>query len=143
LGILHSQESVYAKERCKWEAQATEFGPGLRPFTYQPYPKMLSRAGRTAKGVPTIVEHQIADSDVQEANLLSRGFRDGEDTALELLHAEDRQHAILAANRAASDRTMSPRAHAEAAAIDDTTIEHLPVIPPTPIRPRARKKVRP
>ncbi len=143
MGILHSQEGSYSKERCRWEAGPTEFGPGLKPFVQQDYPKMLSRAGRTTKGVPVIVDHQIAESDVMEANLLSRGFRVGEDAALELLHAEDREHAKLAANRAYTDRAMSPRAQAEAAAIDDQTIDHLPVIPPTPVRkrqPRARAK---
>ncbi len=143
MGILHSQESAYAQERIKWEAGPTEFGPGLKPFVYHEFPKWLHRAGRTPAGVPVIVDAQIAETDVQEANLLSRGFREGQEAALALLHATDREHAILAANRAASDRTMSPRAQAEAAAIDEQTIEHLPVIPETPVKPRARKARKP
>src|SRR5437773_7615143 len=116
--ILHSPDSEEAKERVKWEALPTAFGPGLRPYVYREFPKWLHKAGRTPDGRPTIIDAQLAESDVQEANLLSRGFREGQEAALALLHETDREVARLAANRAYTDRSMSPQAQAEAAAAD-------------------------
>jgi hypothetical protein len=146
MSVIHTPESEFAKEMIKWEAQRTELGPGLRPYVFQEYPKMLSKAGRVG-GVPAIVDQQIAASEVQEANLLSRGFRAGQDEALKYLHASDQDAALQAANRAFQDKRMSAQAQAEAATVDEATSRHLGEIPRLPVKPRNKggrpKKVRP
>jgi hypothetical protein len=121
----------------KWESTHTECGPGLRPYTFQKYPIWMSKAGRV-KGVPGIVEERAAADEVEEANLLSRGFRAGQDVALAYLHASDQDVAVLAAERAFHDRRMSAKAQAEAAAIDERTSSHLAAIPEQPRKPRGR-----
>jgi hypothetical protein len=143
MAILNSPETEEAKERVKWEAQSTAFGPGQRPYEYREYPKMLSKAGRNASGVPIIVDTTEVQSETQEANLRSRGYHPGQETALAALHAADQEAAILAANRAYSDRRMSPQAQAEADAIDRQTAAHLPVIPERPIKRRYHKRPKP
>jgi hypothetical protein len=52
--------------------------------------------------------------------------------------AQQLEFARLAANRAHTERWMSDKARAEAREIDESTIEHLPVIPETPIKKRGR-----
>ena len=141
--ILVSPEGPEAQERCKWEAQQTAFGPGLKPYVFQPYPKMLYRAGRSASGVPCIIDSHEVGSAQQEANLLSRGYREGQDTALAHLHAQDQEAAVLAANRAFTDRRMSAQAQEEAARIDATSSSHLPVIPEQPVTRRRGKHTPP
>jgi len=138
--ILHSPDSEYAKEMVKWESQASVLGPGLRPYVYHEYPKRLYKAGRTPTGVPAILDAIEVGSAVQEANLRSRGFHPGQDVALAALHAADQEAAVLAANRAFTDRRMSPQAQAEADAIDRMTSDHLAVIPEQPKKPRGRPK---
>lgn len=140
--ILHSPESEFAKESVKWESQASALGPGLRPYVYQEYPKALYKAGRSATGVPIIIDRYDVESAVQEANLRSRGYHQGQDVALAALHAADQEAAVQAANRAFNDQRMSPQARAEADAADARTSSHLAAIPETPIKPK-RKGGRP
>jgi len=141
--ILHSPDSEYAKEMTKWEALPSQLGEGQRPYVYHEYPKMLYRAGRTPAGVPAIVDSHVVESATQEANLRSRGFHPGQDVALAALHAADQEAAQLAANRAFTDRRMSPAAQAEAAALDAQSTSHLPVLPERPRKPGRPKKEAP
>lgn len=141
--LLISPDGDEAKERVKWEAHPTAFGPPGRPYVYQAYPKMLYRAGRNPSGVPTIIDSYVVESETQEANLKSRGYCEGQDAALAYLHAADQEAAVLAANRAYSDRSMSPQAQAEAAAIDSRSSSHLPVIPEQPRKPRRKPGPKP
>jgi hypothetical protein len=140
LAVLHSPESDYAKEMRKHESQHTQFGPGERPYVYREFPCRMYKAGRDAAGRPSIVDAQDAHSEAEVRNFESRGFvAGGQGKAIDALHAGDTEIAKLAANRAAQERTMSPAAQREAAAHDDATDEHVPVIPETPIKRRGRK----
>ena len=136
MGVQWSADSDYAKELAKWEAVPTEFVrvPG-RPFVHREYPKWLYRASR-ADGGPKITDSIIVESDTQEAAMLSRGFHVDQNEAIEAIHAEDRQFAQLAAERAFAERRMSEKAQAEARIADESTPRHLPSVPETPIRTR-------
>ncbi|HJP60591.1 MAG TPA: hypothetical protein VJ865_11340 [Gemmatimonadaceae bacterium] len=144
MGVVHNPESEYAKEARKFEAQHTVLGPGERPYVYQEYPKRLYKMGRDAKGRVCVEEAQDAHSAVEQKNLESRGFvSGGQAKAEEGFHANDLEVAKQAANRAAHERTMSPKAREEAAVVDASTDEHVPVIPETPIKPTAKRGRKP
>lgn len=137
--VRWAPESEYAKERVKWEAYPTELGPPGRPFTYRPYPMMLHLAGRRDGLTPDIIDSQIATSDVEKANLLSRGFCESPADALTVFHAVELDHAKLAAERNYDVRNkLSPQAGAEVAAAEAAHDGHLPSVAPTPIRRRGR-----
>jgi hypothetical protein len=141
MGVAWSQESPFAVEAAKWEMDYSMYGPPGRPraqIGYQEYPKTLSLAGRNGQGVPRIIETVVVESAQQQANYESRGYRAGQDKALEALHAKDFEVAELAANRAFLEKRMSPAARAEAAEADESTSAHLPAIPETPLKPRKR-----
>jgi hypothetical protein len=139
MAVLHSPESDYAKEMRKHEAQHTPFGPGERPYVYQPFPTRMYKAGRSDAGPVVIVDALDAANDTEQRNLESRGYvAGGQGAAMDAFHAGDAEIAKLAANRAHQERTMSPAAQREAAAADDATMDHLPVIPETPIKRRGR-----
>lgn len=141
--VQWTRDSPYAKEAVKWEMDYSEFGPPGRPrqaVGFLEFPKMLSLAGRNSQGIPGIVDHQTVHDPSEEARYLAKGYRAGEDTALEALHARDSEIATLAANRAFQEKTMSPAAQQEAAAWDASTADHLPAIPETPIRKRQKKE---
>jgi len=91
------------------------------------------------KGIPCIVEAMEVTSEAEERNAVSMGFvAGGQQAAMDHLHAMDREIAELAANRAYTDRRMTAQAQAEAAAIDDATPDHLPVLPEQPKPRRGR-----
>jgi hypothetical protein len=134
MGLEWSKDSEYAKERRKWESQHTEFGPPGRPYVHQVYPAMLYKAVRPSTGGPPRWEQEIARDEGHERYLQDRGYVRGPDKALERLEASEREIATLAAERAHVERRMSPQAQAEARAVDESTIEHVPVIEQQPIR---------
>jgi hypothetical protein len=134
MGLAYTKDSAYAKERVKWESQHTDLGPPGRPYEYQEYPKRMYKAGRVNGITPGIVEAITVESEVEERNMLSRGYRVGQDTALEALHAADQAVAEAAANRAFHEQRMSDKARREAAAADEVTPHHVPVIPEKPKR---------
>jgi|SRR6266853_6755698 len=142
--ILWSPDSDYAKERRKWEADHTQFGPGGRPFVFREYPLMLYRAKRRPEGgKDPILENFTVEDEQQERNMLSRGWVRGPDNAVKALEASEQGLAQAAAERAYADQRMSEKAKAEATAVDDTTVQHLGEIPRTPIHKKGWPKGKP
>lgn len=140
MSLIHSKDSAYAVEMRKWEAQHTEFGPPGRPYQYAPYPAMFYRIDQNSNGGFDITDRITVDDENAANNLRSRGYGNGAGEAMQLCLDRQKEIAALAANRAFSDQRMSEKAQREAAAVDAETIEHVPVIPETPIR---RKPGRP
>lgn len=147
MGIQRAQEDSWTKEMQKWEMRpvlvngtyvepisVADGGRGGAP--HQEYPKMLYRA-ESHDGGPRISEQKIVVDEGHERLECSRGFFVTQGEALAGVAAQELEFAKLAANRAYTDRWMSGKAKAEAQAIDETTMQHLPVIPVTPI---ARRK---
>ncbi len=136
MAVLHSPESPYAKEAVKWEAHHSQYGPPGRPFVYAEYPKRLYRVERAKTGGDVaIIDRDDATSPLMEQNMRSRGFI-ALTEAGEWLERQDREIAELAANRAFTEKRMSPEARAEAAAADDAVSTHLAEVPVTPIKKR-------
>lgn len=137
--IVIPLSSEYAKERCRHEAQHTQFGPPGRPFTYQEFPKRLYRAVRDEKGI-TLDGFTVANDD-EQARMASRGYCLTQQDALD---AEQRQH--LEDGKAAANREWeiqhghhSDKAIAEVrAAEQEHGARHLPSVPETPIKRRTR-----
>lgn len=127
-------DSNYAKEMVKWEANYTPYGAPQRPYNPNiKWPAMFYLVGHK-NGQLEIIERREAADENEGNNLYSRGFGNGAAEAVDLFHKRNRDAAELAANRAFSDQRMSEKAQAEAAAKDAETIDHLPVIPETPVR---------
>lgn len=168
MGVKHGMESAYIQERRKWEMRPVlvdaqwvapqiidgQHRPGYMDGTYveplsredggrgnyeyQPYPKMLFKASR-ADGGPQISDYAIADDPAHEKRLTAQGWVDGQENAIDAIHRQDQEFAKLHANRLYQERLMSPKAQAEANAVDESTSVHTPVIPETPRRGRPRK----
>lgn len=151
MAIPRAQEDSWTKEMSKWEMRPVlingtyvqpishlEGGRGGAPVTE--YPKMLYR-GESADGGPRIAGCKIVNDESQERMACGSGWSVTQEQALEAVHAQQREFARLAANRAHNDKWMSDKAKAEAQAIDESTMEHLPVIPETPIRKRRTKQI--
>jgi len=136
LPVQWSPDSDHAKELARWEALPTEYvRTPLRPFVYREYPKWLHKATRAAGG-PKITDSILVESDTQEAAMRTRGYCVDQNAAIEAVHAEDRQFAQLAAERAHAERRMSDRAQAEARMADEASPMHVPEVKATPIRTR-------
>jgi hypothetical protein len=150
VSVFYSPESAHAKEMAKWEQTRTAEVPnpvawadgGRFPRTHQEYPKAMHLAGRNKSGVPEVQDTQIAETETMEANFRSRGFGSGPEEALKILHAKDQEAAVGAAERAYSDRKMSPAAQAEADAVDSHVARHLPELPAVPITKRVTRETR-
>lgn len=149
MGLAYTKDSAYAKEVAKWEALPGDWGPGLRPYVYREFPKMLYQVKRaTTGGRIEIADQRVAGDEQQELNLKSRDYIELKDAEAWLKH---REHGVaeLAAERAYVERRMSPAAQAEAAAADEATTQHLPSVPVTPVRrrrayqPTGKKRGRP
>jgi hypothetical protein len=134
MGVMYSPDSDYAKERRKWETTHTEFGPPGKAAVFTEFPKMVYRAKRKPSGGPPDIEHFIVNDEQEQRNMLSRGYVQGPDKAVEALEQQERGLATAAAERAYTDQRMSPRAQAEAEAVDESTSQHVGSIPETPIR---------
>lgn len=133
--------SAYAEEMRKWEAHYSQFGPPGRPYEYQAYPTRMYKASRPKAGGPPTFEGADAGNDQERASLERLGFvHGGQAAALAALEQREFEIAELAANRHFTDRKMSEKAQAEAERADATTIQHLPVIPETPVKRRGRPK---
>ncbi len=139
--ILHSPSTNEAKERVRWEAQYTPFGPGLRPYIKREYPMMLHLAGppESGLGAITIIDQITVDSDHEAEAPYARGFRDTPLDAILAYEAQQLEFAKLAANLDYQKKNeLSPRAAAEVDAAQDAHPTHLPMVPVTPIRPKAK-----
>lgn len=143
-GVVHNPASPYSREMAKWEMGYSPFGPPGRPREqqgHQPYPAMFYKMKRSTTNGEFIVEHyQEAEDDAQASNLLSRGFHQGRPAAIAAVEAEEQALAVGAAERAKSDRRMSDAAQAEAARADAATLDHVAVVPETPIRRRQARE---
>lgn len=137
MGVAYTPDSAYAQEARKWESTHTQYGPPGRRYEFQEFPKRLYKA-KDAQGRE--FESVEAADENEERNLLSRGFRAGQDKAIDALLEQQHDVAEAAANRAYHEQRMSEKARAEAQAADEATPNHLPEIPETPIRPRGRSK---
>lgn len=148
MSIQRTQEDSWTKEMAKWESRPVLVnGTYVQPIPYEQggrggapvteYPKMIYRA-ESADGAPRIAGCKIVADESQERMACGQGWSVTQEAALEAVHAQQREFARLAANRAHNERWMSDQAKAEAQAADESTIEHLPVIPETPIKKRGR-----
>lgn len=146
MGVLYAPESGYAKERVKWEAQNSEMGTGLRPYVYRPYPAMIYKAGRPENGLGAhcIVEQVTVGSEAEfEANYRSRGFCATPNEAIDYLTKQQDEFSRLNAElNHEQARKLSPGAAAEVDAARAVHVadvsHHMPAVPVTPIKPRAK-----
>ena len=132
-GVFHNPAGAYASEMRKWEMDYSPYGPPGRPrhlHGHQPYPCQMYKVRRADTGGSVIVESsQRAESEAEERNFRSRGYYNGLAEAAEALAESEQATARAAAERAFHEKGMSEKAKAEAAAIDDSTSGHVPVIP--------------
>lgn len=149
MAIARGQDDSWTKEMAKWEQRPVFVnGAYIEPIPAAmggrggadrtEFPKMVFRA-ESADGGPRIAAFEIASDEAHERRLIGQGYSVTQEQAIERVHAQHREMARLAANRAHNDQWMSDKAKAEARAVDESTIEHLPAIPPKPIRKRRTK----
>lgn len=144
MGIQRSQEDSWTKEMAKWEMRPVLVGGtyiepipfaqgGRAGAPHQEYPKAMYRA-EMADGGPRISDYKTVPDAWQEDVAKGQGWHARQEDAIQAVHDRLRELATIAANRAAQDKWMSPHAQAEAAAADESTMQHLGEIPETPIR---------
>ncbi len=155
MAIVHNPDSEYSREIAKWDTEQ-RYG-GMRPNSFQSFPKMLYQArarenGQVMCGDPLAAmgdavgeafsrSCQLIVKDQDEWDKATRqGWHETPDSAIAGYQAQATAKADMAAMRHFSDIKMSAAAQAEAKAADDATHEHLGEIPETPIR---RKRGRP
>ena len=148
MAIQLTPENSYIKELAKWEHRDTEVHGtivravpvaegGKKGALFEEFPKMLYRA-ESADGGPRIDATKVVRSEAEESIACGQGWSVTQEQAIARVHEAHRERAKLAAERAATERWMSPKAQAEAAAVDEATIEHVPSIPETPIKPKRK-----
>lgn len=139
--VEFGKESHYAKESRKWEATHTQFGAPERPYVFQEYPKRMYRfAYAVGQGIHQ-ADAQTANDDLQERNLLSRGFHFGPEAAYRAIEQEQTEHGRLAAEREweIQHGRVSEKAATEVRqAEQEHGARHLPMVPETPIKKRGR-----
>lgn len=132
-GVFHNPASAYAQEMRRWEMDYGPYGPPGRPRHLegrQPYPCRMYRVKRAETGGRVVVEHSAdAASEAEEQNYRSRGYYNGLAEAADALTESEQAAARGAAERAFHEKGMSEKARAEAAAVDESTSAHVPVIP--------------
>ena len=149
MGILRSQEDGWTKEMAKFEQRDVVVGGtlvmaidynhahpesgGKKGMPFQMYPKMLYQA-EPAMGGYRISGCKTVKSEDEELIAMGQGWSSTQEEAL--AEAPKRQRALseLAANRVHNEQWMSDKARAEAQAADESSAQHLPEIPTTPIR---------
>lgn len=148
MGIQRAQEDSWTKEMARWEqrdvmvggtfVQAIPFeNGGRKDAPHAEYPKMLYR-GESADGGPRIAGCKIVSDDSQERMACGQGWSVTQEAAIAAVAAQQLEFAKLAANRAYNDKWMSDGAKEEARRVDESTMNHLPTIPETPIKKRGR-----
>jgi hypothetical protein len=105
-----------------------------KPYVYREFPRMLYRAATVAGKVE--VEQRIVGSEGEAALATGTGWLPSPSRAQEAEVARQEGLGTAAAERAWGDRRMSAGAQAEAAAVDETTLRHLPEIAERPRRSR-------
>lgn len=148
MGIQRSSEDGYVKEMAKWESrpvfvngsyiEPVPFAQGGRGGApHDEYPKMLYQAD-SFDGGPRISGYKIVRSEDEQSVAVGQGWCVTQEQAIAAVGERHLLLAKLAAERAATERWMSDKARAEAQAVDESTIEHVAVIPETPIKRRGR-----
>ncbi len=150
MGIFRSPEDGWTKEMAKFEqrdvivggtlVQAIPYVDGDRkdaPFAE--YPKMLYRA-ESEMGGPKVSGFKVVKSEGEELVACGQGWFNRQEEALADVGRRQLELATLAANRAHNEKWMSEKSRAEAASIDESTMEHMPEIPVTPIARRPGKE---
>lgn len=142
MGVLQNWDSAEGKIRWQWEHYINEEHPsdhlikGLKPLGPQPYPAMLYRV---VNRNPLRFESMQVGSENEQRNMESRGFvAGGAAVAVEEYDKGLQSVSVSAAERSFHEQRMSPKAQAEAEAVDLTTLSHLGEIPETPIKKRGR-----
>jgi hypothetical protein len=152
-GIRYSPASAHSKEMAKWEMRALPDGSVTQnmiesakrngvhqgAFEHLEYPKAMLRYEQTPTGIK-IAENRSAQSETEERNLLSRGFRTRADEAMAVVEQANFEAAEAAANRAFHDRRMSESARREADAADLSTARHLGEIPAEKLPPKRKRR---
>lgn len=149
MGILLGPENGYVTEMAKWEQrlvivngtpiQPIPFADGGRGgMPFQPYPKMLYKA-KSEMGGPRISSTHLVHDEAQERVAVGQGWAVTQEDAIADVGKRHLEDARLAAERHATERWMSDAAKAEAAAVDEATMNHVPEIPVTPIRKAGAK----
>lgn len=153
MAISRTQEDSWTKEMAKWEQRPVMVnGTYIEPIPVAmggrggadrtEYPKMVYRA-ESADGGPRIAGFKVVANEAEERLVCGQGYASTQEQAIARVHEQQREFARLAANRVHNDRWMSDKAKAEAQAADESTIEHLPAIPETPVRKRRTKTAEP
>lgn len=148
MAIQRAQEDAWTKESAKWEQQDVMIGGtyvqaipytdgGRKGAPRTEFPKMLYKA-ESANGGPRISACKIVPDESQERIAFGQGWSETQEQAIAAVGAQELEFAKLAANRKFNEKWMSEKAQAEAQAADESTMQHLPVIPTTPIRKRGR-----
>lgn len=150
-GVRYSPASAHSKEMAKWEMRpladgsvtqgmidaARRAGVHNGAFEHQEYPKAMLKYAQTPNGIQ-LAENASAQSEVEERNLFSRGFRMRADEAIKVVEDANFAIAEAAAIRAKQDRRMSATAQREAEDIDLSTARHLGEIPAQRLAPKKR-----
>lgn len=151
MGIHQSPVSAWVKEMSKWEMRPVLIGDTMiMPLpkeqggrggddAFRPYPKLLYRAGRPNGTTVQITGYLEVKDEAEERLQKGQGWCDGQQAAIDAVHAADQELAVLAANRNFHDRRMSEKAREEAARAESQSSQHLAAIPETPIKRRGRK----
>lgn len=138
MAIVITPESEYGKELAKWN----------KPYRFEPYPKMLYRAQRTASGKWSVGDPMdesftrscqlIVRDEVEERRANDNGWRETQGEALAYQKSLDDEIARAAAEEAYRVSKMGKKAQAEAAAADAETMDHVAEVPEKrrPGRPR-------
>lgn len=135
-GMVIGKDTAYGRELYKWEQDGR---PGHRPQRkYEPYPKMLYKAGRDgSSGVVEAALMKTVHDEAERDRAFAEGFRESPDEAVKEFEKWDDLMAEEAARRAYRDQGMSAKAKAEVERAEaNSGIDMLPSIPETPVRKR-------
>lgn len=140
--VMHATSSNYAKERVKWEAHHTNLGAPKRPYVKRDYPMMVFLGGRPEGGLgaDTVIAYKTVGSEREFEEWRQRGYRPSPNEAIDAYKAQEVEFARLNANLEHQKRHgLSEKAAAEVTAAQESVTGHLPMVPVTGIKPRAKK----
>lgn len=143
VGGNHNPREPYSQEMVKWEAQNSEYGPAQRPYVYREYPSMMFLAGPPSGGMGaiTIIEQVEVGGDNEADHYRQRGFRQKPLDAIDAYEAQQLEFARLAAEQNYDVKNrLSEKAGEEVRAAQAATSGHLPSVPVTGIKTRAKDK---
>jgi len=142
-----SPNSHYFKETHKWDISKSQ--GGMRPDSFQEFPRMLYKAQRKEDGAPLRCNDpnderfsascQLTVNNEFEFERATRdGWRKSPAEAMAYVEEQGDIKALAAAHRAFEDKRLSEKAQAEAKAADESTADHLAEIPEKPLVRRGR-----